>query len=122
MLLSWAHQPAAEVCGPIRRRLRAALLQWSVPDDVAEDAVLVVTELVANVVDHARTPFRLTLRLTGSVLRVAVADGSGRPPAVQPVDLLAVRGRGLQVVDAIAQRWGWQEIEDGKVVWADLEV
>jgi anti-sigma regulatory factor (Ser/Thr protein kinase) len=122
VLLTWVHQPAAEVGGPIRRHLRAALQQWDVPDDVAEDAVLLVSELVANVVDHARTPFRLTLRLTGRVLRVAVADGSGRLPVLRPVDLLAARGRGLQVVDAIAQRWGCQESEDGKVVWADLAV
>jgi two-component sensor histidine kinase len=84
--------------------------------------VLVVEELVANVVDHARTRFRLVVRLTGRVLRLAVRDSAAGLPQVRPFDPYASRGRGLQVVDTVAQRWGCDRHEHGKTVWADLAV
>ena len=49
------HEPVATVAGQIRRRLRALLTGWGVARDTVDDALLVVEELVANVLDHART-------------------------------------------------------------------
>ena len=63
------HEPVATVAGQIRRRLRTLLAGWGLSADTVDDALLVVEELVANVLDHARTRFELIVRLSGSVLR-----------------------------------------------------
>jgi anti-sigma regulatory factor (Ser/Thr protein kinase) len=116
------HEPVAAVCRQIRRSLRTLLTGWGVAADAVDDALLVVEELIANVVDHARTRFQLAVRLTGRVLHVAVRDCGGGLPHVQPFDPDAVRGRGLQVIARVAQRWGYDPHEHGKTVWADLAV
>jgi two-component sensor histidine kinase len=118
--MSSTHEPVATVAGQIRRRLRALLTAWGVALDTVDDALLVVEELVANVLDHARTPFELIVRLSGSVLHLAVHDGSPRRPQVRPFDPHANRGRGLQLVSTLAARWGCDADKTGKTVWAEL--
>ncbi|WP_040338658.1 ATP-binding protein [Candidatus Blastococcus massiliensis] len=94
---------------------------WCAPHDVA-DAALLVTELVANVVDHVGgdASFTLEVTLAGSWLRIAVVDGSSVVPVVQELSRDRTRGRGLQMVQAIADRWGCEERQGGKRVWFDL--
>ena len=116
------HEPVATACRQIRRSLRALLTAWGVAADAVDDALLVVEELVANVVDHARTRFQLVVRLTGRVLHVAVSDGAVALPLLQPFDPGAARGRGLQVVGTLALEWGFDPHDRGKTVWADLAV
>ena len=109
----------------MRRGLRAAFAQWELPGEVAENALLVVEELVANVVDHARTPFSLTvLLLSGqtAVVRIAVRDGCSRPLNRRPFNAHAARGRGLQMIEALTSRWGCHRTPVGKTVWAELPV
>jgi anti-sigma regulatory factor (Ser/Thr protein kinase) len=112
--------PVADAATRIRRHLRAVFADWAVPVEAAEGALLVVEELVANVVDHARTPFRLRVEHTGAALRVAVRDDSPDAPDQRPVDPHSRRGRGLAMVDAIAHRWGCDRTPTGKTVWALL--
>jgi anti-sigma regulatory factor (Ser/Thr protein kinase) len=114
------HDPVATAGRQIRRALRSLLTGWGVAADVVDDALLVVEELVANVVDHARTRFLLVVRLSGRVLRVAVRDCGGGFPQVRPFDPHALRGRELQVVAKLADRWGCEPHEGGKTVWVDL--
>ena len=114
------HEPVATVAGQIRRRLRALLTAWEVSLDTVDDALMVVEELVANVLDHARTRFALIVRLTGSVLHLAVHDGSPGEPQVRPFDPHAARGRGLQLVSTLAARWGCDADGSGKTVWVEL--
>jgi phosphoserine phosphatase RsbU/P len=49
-----------------------------------------------------------------------VRDESIAEPQLQPVDLQAARGRGLQFVDALARRWSWTADASGKTVWAEI--
>jgi anti-sigma regulatory factor (Ser/Thr protein kinase) len=121
------HEPLATTPGRIRRTLRAAFAQWELPYDAAENALLVVEELVANVVDHARTPFRLTVNhesnheatdQPGAALRITVRDGSPGPLHLRPFSARAARGRGLQMIDALTSRWGCERTAGGKTVWA----
>ena len=112
------HEPLDTTPGRIRRTLRAAFAQWELPADAAENALLVVEELVANVVDHARTPFRLTVDHTGPSLRITVRDGSPRAPHVRPLSASAARGRGMQMIYALTSRWGCDRTAAGKTVWA----
>ena len=116
------HEPVAAVCRQIRRSLRSLLTTWGGAADAVDDVLLVVEELGANVVDHARTRFQLVVRLTGRVLRVAVRDCAAGLPHVAPFDPTAARGRGLQVVDKLALEWGFDPHERGKTVWVDLAV
>ena len=107
--------------GLARALLRCATQEWGVDDDLAQDAAMVITELVANAVDHARTPCTVSLRLSHGVLSVAVRDARpGSVPRPGPIDPNAARGRGLQMVDALAWAWGVTLHTEGKTVWAVL--
>jgi anti-sigma regulatory factor (Ser/Thr protein kinase) len=113
----------ADPTAPRRARtlLQSVVQEWDVDDDLYQDAAMVVTELVANAVDHAGTPSTVTVTLDDHELCVAVRDG--RPdaaPRPRPVDPTAPRGRGLQMVDALATSWGVTVHADGKTVWAVL--
>jgi anti-sigma regulatory factor (Ser/Thr protein kinase) len=84
--------------------------------------VLLTSELVSNVVLHARTPVELTVRSAQGVLRVEVGDHSPQLPIVKDYDRTAVTGRGLQLVAALADRWGVEPSDNGKVVWFEIEL
>ena len=118
------HEPLAGSPRRIRRGLLAVFRQWQLPVESAENALLVIEELVANAVDHARTPFRLTVDHlvvdeTPS-LHIAVRDGCSQPIDVRPFSTHAARGRGLQLIEALASRWGCDSTNAGKIVWAVL--
>lgn len=107
---------------PAARHIAVELLRaWGAPHD-AYDAGLLVTELVANVVDHVGGEAILTLELSLSEdwLRVGVVDGSAIEPVVRELDRANPRGRGLRLVQAIAHRWGCEAHQDGKRVWFEL--
>jgi anti-sigma regulatory factor (Ser/Thr protein kinase) len=107
---------------PTARHLVGALLSgWDAAHDPA-DVALLVTELVANVVDHVggEASLRLELELSDGWLRIAVADGSAVRPVVRELDSGSPRGRGLRMVQAIADRWGAEEHRGGKRVWVEL--
>jgi anti-sigma regulatory factor (Ser/Thr protein kinase) len=87
----------------------------------ASDVSLVVTELVTNAVQHARTPFRVAIWLDGGVA-VEVADQDPRSPVVVDSGPESVRGRGLRLVDALARAWGALPTPEGKTVWALLDL
>jgi anti-sigma regulatory factor (Ser/Thr protein kinase) len=101
--------------------VQEVLRAWEVPHD-REDAALLVTELVANVVDHARgdANFTLELSVSDAGLRIAVIDGSSIRPVVQELSHDRPRGRGLRLVESIAERWGADDHDGGKRVWFDL--
>lgn len=114
------HEPVGSTVPQVRRHVRALLSAHDVDTHRMNDALLVAEELVANVVDHARTHFRLTVELREPLLRLAVRDASRRAPRLRPRQVLATRGRGLQLVAALSVRWGWERHHDGKTVWAVL--
>ncbi|MEU6405919.1 ATP-binding protein [Streptomyces sp. NPDC046985] len=103
----------------IRRIVRSYLGEWGLAE--LTDAVeLAVTELVANVVRHVpdrRCTLLIQRQETG--VRVEVADTSPRQPAT-PAGLSAEAegGRGLLLIDAVADKWGVEPNgADGKTVW-----
>ena len=108
---------------PVARHVVLEVLRaWDVPHD-HEDAALLVTELVSNVVDHVQGEANLTLELAVAQawLRIAVVDGSSIPPVVQELEQDRPRGRGLRMVQAIADRWGVEDHQGGKRVWFELQ-
>jgi anti-sigma regulatory factor (Ser/Thr protein kinase) len=107
---------------PAARHVTVQLMQaWGVPQD-RDDAAILVTELVANVVDHVEGAASLTLELAVSDgwLRIAVVDGSSIRPVVRELERDQPRGRGLLLVQAIADRWGTEDHRGGKRVWFEL--
>src|SRR5262245_21581857 len=93
---------------------------------VAKLASLVASELVTNAVVHARTPAVMALRLTNEMLDVSVRDNDPRP-MFRPVPGLTgahegEHGRGLLILDAMADGWGSHSTADGKVVWATISL
>ncbi|WP_224392678.1 SpoIIE family protein phosphatase [Pseudonocardia sp. ICBG1293] len=103
-----------------RRSAERVLTGWGLAPATLADAMLVIEELVANVVDHARTAFRLTLVRGPGALRIEVDDDGTGSPSIQPVDPRAARGRGLQLVDAVARAWGHHTHGRGTRVWAEF--
>lgn len=90
-------------------------------DALAVDASLVTSELVSNVVIHARTPMEVRVRRVTGGLRIEVRDSADFGINPTPADrTLVPRGLGFQVVGRLAERWGVDPVPDGKTVWAEL--
>lgn len=108
----------------VARSLLALLLrQWAVDDqDVADDAALVLSELVTNALLHCEGggPITVRLELQDDRLRLEVADRSPAVPAQRVASPNAEDGRGLDIVSQIAARWGVEPRPGGKRVYAEL--
>ncbi|HET7487813.1 MAG TPA: SpoIIE family protein phosphatase [Acidimicrobiales bacterium] len=98
----------------------ATVAGWGL-HQLTEPAVLLVSELAANVIVHAGSDMELLLRRTDAGLRVEVADTARRLPVRRPSDDLAPSGRGLMLVERLASRWGAHASAAGKVVWFELD-
>lgn len=113
-----AAAPAA--AGQARRILAQACHEAALPDTLCEDAVLLVSELVTNVVVHGGPQARVSVTTDDGGVRVDVSDDGRAIPRMPPHDPLAERGRGLQLLDACATCWGVHEDQPGKTVWFEL--
>ncbi|GAA2531734.1 ATP-binding protein [Winogradskya humida] len=118
-------QPLPASVRAARELVSRACLAWNLPG-LLQDALLVVSELAANAVEHACTDFVVTLSRTGTMLHVAVRDGISwfprprHPVSVDPLAVLEYRGRGLRLVHHVATGWGAMPTLGGKVVWASV--
>ncbi|MFF8032523.1 MULTISPECIES: ATP-binding protein [unclassified Streptomyces] len=120
----------AEV-GRARRWVRSRLAVSGIGADepLAETLVLLVSELVTNAVVHTGCPAVLRMSLPGAgteaaeevTVRLEVADRSDRAPVPRCVDGEATGGRGLALVDGLADRWGWSSEGAGKRIWCELD-
>ena len=106
------------------RRFVTAVLECGPGDEPvpAADAQLIVSELASNAVLHAGSPFSVSVRWEGPVIRISVQDSSPHPPMMRDASTGARSGRGLRLVDAVASNWGVEQEADGKTVWAELAV
>ncbi|MEU5263249.1 ATP-binding protein [Amycolatopsis sp. NPDC021455] len=103
-----------------RRFVRGMCAEWMVPE-LAEDAELVATEFVENVLRHTDSAPRLRLELRRGMLAVEVADDSARPAVLREGLDLAETGLGLRMVTKVAKNWGSSRSgSGGKTVWAVL--
>ncbi|WP_306325625.1 ATP-binding protein [Streptomyces venezuelae] len=113
----------AEV-GRARRWARSRLAGSGIRDDepLAETLVLLISELVTNAVVHTGCPavLRMLFAAEGGV-RVEVADASDRPPQPRHAQGDDTNGRGLELVDGLADRWGWQPEGAGKSIWCEVD-
>lgn len=112
----------AEV-GRARRWARSRLAGSGIGDDepLAETLILLISELVTNAVVHTGCPAVLRMLLGGPGVRVEVADVSDRAPARRQAAGDDTGGRGLELVDGLADRWGWQREGAGKRIWCEVD-
>jgi anti-sigma regulatory factor (Ser/Thr protein kinase) len=109
--------PEPGSAGAARRFVTAFL---GAGDEVAELAVLLVSELASNVVLHAGTPFEVALFVDDDCVRIEVSDGSPKEPTLETYAPDSISGRGLHMIASAADRWGFEPRGDGKVVWFEL--
>jgi serine phosphatase RsbU (regulator of sigma subunit) len=110
----------AEVDGATLRSAARRVLAGRQAPDLIDDTLVVITELVQNAVKHTGAGGDLVLTAGPDGVLVEVLDGSARRPAVLPPDPRRVGGRGLLVVEALAEDWGTRPAGTGKIVWARL--
>lgn len=85
------------------------------------DAVLLVSELATNAVSHAKSSFEVVVAVDDHRLRVEVCDADPGIPQVQWVPAGATSGRGILIVETLAESWGVSPQEGGgKAVWFEL--
>jgi anti-sigma regulatory factor (Ser/Thr protein kinase) len=104
-----------------RAFLRSALETWKL-DGFGAVTELLATELVANVVTHVGAPMTIRIQRTSSVMRVEIEDPSTEIPVVRHPDAAEEHGRGVLLVDQLANAWGVEPRTDGKTVWFELDV
>jgi anti-anti-sigma regulatory factor len=112
-------RPVPDACRQARGLVTQTCTAWQLTGLIASGA-LIATELVANVVRHARTGMELTVALRHGRFCLAVRDHSNRLPRPADPGLSDPGGRGLRLVRELADSWGVLPISDGKVVWTTL--
>lgn len=87
------------------------------PDDDLDTLLLLTSELVTNGVLHARTDLVLGVTVAPDTVMVSVADRDGREPELQSSTDEQAGGRGIMLIDEVADDWGTVVDGDGKTVW-----
>jgi len=121
VLLPWA--PASVAVA--RQRLAADLCAAGIFEAAVGDAVLVVSELLSNAIRHARplpgANIQVAWAYGDDAIEVAVSDGgAATSPARTHASVSAIGGRGLDIVEYVASRWGIRSDDSGQTVWAVL--
>jgi anti-sigma regulatory factor (Ser/Thr protein kinase) len=116
--------PAPASTTAARRFVVERLREWGA-ESLADDAAVLVSELVSNVVAHAGTDAQVEAILDDGRLHVVVSDGSASlPEPTAPIPLggppEALHGRGLRILGALADSWAIEPTSDGKRVWFEL--
>jgi serine phosphatase RsbU (regulator of sigma subunit)/PAS domain-containing protein/anti-sigma regulatory factor (Ser/Thr protein kinase) len=115
---TWPLPEDPRAAGAARRHVRDQLASWRL-EDLTMTTELVVSELVANVVRHARGPYRLRLLRSSRSLVCEVFDGSLTTPRPRRASWTDEGGRGLQLIAALCDRWGTRSVTSGKVIWTE---
>ncbi|MEU7196323.1 ATP-binding protein [Streptomyces xinghaiensis] len=126
--IEWRLPRHARSVSRARTLLREQARSWQLPDETVETAVLLLSELVTNAYRHARTsPGReISIRCVAeeSALRVEVSDAGDEMPRLREAAETDEAGRGLALVNALADWWGAHRrpCGIGKTVWFELDL
>jgi anti-sigma regulatory factor (Ser/Thr protein kinase) len=108
--------------GDARRFVAAALASGGVISPfVVDSALLAVSELATNAVEHGGSGFEVTVD-TDTAIRITVTDDCATLPELRSVDPWEVRGRGMAMVESTADRWGADREGSGKRVWWEVDL
>ncbi|MGW3623069.1 SpoIIE family protein phosphatase [Streptomyces sp. NPDC000880] len=103
--------------GQARGHVREQLAAWHL-EQLEMTTELLVSELVGNVIRHAKGPILLRL-LRSRTLICEVSDTSLTTPHIRHASIVDEGGRGLQLVAAMSQRWGTRYTPEGKCIWTE---
>ena len=103
-----------------RRFVADVLWQRGFPTDAIDDAVLLASEAITNAVVHAGTPVDVVVVADASMARIEVHDGCPVSPLVGDAAAERWGGRGLRVIQALAEAWGFRGSGDGKCLWFEV--
>ncbi|MEV1004878.1 ATP-binding protein [Nonomuraea sp. NPDC050202] len=119
--VSWIFDPVVSSVPAARHRVGAQARQWGFSDET-DTVELLVTEVIANAVEHSEEAIGVQLTADDGSLRVEVEDHGARAP-LPPARLAGSdeeSGRGLFLLQSLAHEWGADETATGKVVWFEL--
>ncbi len=119
-VVTWTLPSELTSASRARSLIRRPLRRWGLTD-LVPTAELLVSELVTNAVRYAQGKIGLRLILEGGLV-CEVLDDSAALPRLRHPDDSDERGRGLQVVSQLAQRWGARRAGAGKIVWCELPI
>jgi PAS domain S-box-containing protein len=112
--------PAAESARTARRLVADVLVSVG-GDELIDTAALLTSELVTNGIVHAHTDLQIVVEATATWVRVEVVDGNPQLPSRREYDESAVTGRGMEMVELLADDFGVEPLADeGKRVWFRL--
>ncbi|MFF5304775.1 ATP-binding protein [Streptomyces sp. NPDC013161] len=103
-----------------RRITESHLRLWNVPEPLAENLVLAVSELVTNAIAHGDGDIELKVRYANENVRVEVTDGSSTPARIALAKDDDTSGRGLLIVATLA--WNWGVSDGGRTTWCDFRI
>lgn len=110
----------------VRHALRQALQQHEVASESVDEVVLVVSELVGNAVRHTEAVGERGIEVEWTIepgrVSVQVTDPSPIAPALRSPSATDPGGRGLYIVELLAEQWGTRPHGAGKQVWAQVPV
>lgn len=111
-------EPHADQVVEARRFVISTLCGWGC---CGHDVALLVSELATNAVLHARSDFSVRLVVRSGRIRVEVADHNSRLPTYAAVSPDAYSGRGLMLVQYLADDWGVDSHgSEGKTIWFEV--
>ena len=105
-----------------RNFFRSSADRLGVSAEVRDAGSLAVSEIVTNAIRYGAGPIELRTWLEPSSIRVEVSDQGTAMPVATTAEPDMTGGRGLGIIDAVAQAWGWDRHRDdgGKTVWFTL--
>lgn len=119
-VLEVAFAPDPAIVSQTRRATEAALSGWNIPESITYNAVVAVSELVTNAIEHGGQETALRVHLDEDELHIEVSDGLRKPAELRVADHDEESGRGLCLVALLTERWGTSD--DGATTWCTLRV
>jgi anti-sigma regulatory factor (Ser/Thr protein kinase) len=117
--VSWAFLPVARAVPALRRFVTEVLTGWG-EESLVPDAALVTSELATNAIGHADSPFHASVTRSEGGIRIVIEDAGPGTAAQRVVSAEDSSGRGILIVEVLAERWGIDSRPDGKAIWAEL--
>lgn len=114
----------ADVTAPARARheVRSILLEFGLGEAQLDDVLLATSELVTNAFEHGECPQRMELSYFEGQLTLRVHDSGSRLPELRAPSPAEARSRGLVLVQALSEEWGFESCPGGKFVWARFHI
>jgi anti-sigma regulatory factor (Ser/Thr protein kinase) len=122
--MEWSRETTLAPVPLSSRAARHFVADWCITEgiigDVVDTLLLLTAELVTNAVLHGRSDVVLRVGHADSRVRVGVGDENTRLPQRREVDPEALNGRGMALVEALADAYGVEVEAYGKTVWFDV--